>query len=267
MKCDACGEIFWWVPNQRKWPWSNQDSNQICISLCSSEHFSYQTHSCHSAYKKDVQVPICPLCGEPVPTARDVSPDVTVGAHIDQFCKSERKKIYTNRCSFKTCKKKELVPFSCGVCKRNYCLKHRHTVDHECQGASSSGAPPARSLAAQAAVQRQQQQSVRSVPLQSTRSNASQLATAVQGNMSEDEALARALALSLQEEEDERTRAERDATNNGRNPTRSGIAVGGNSAKDKCNLSWLTRIRIRGRDTLGTTIGKCFWRRSFLSLP
>ncbi|XP_001648956.2 AN1-type zinc finger protein 2A [Aedes aegypti] len=214
MKCDACGEIF-----------------------C-SEHFSYQTHSCHSAYKKDVQVPICPLCGEPVPTARDVSPDVTVGAHIDQFCKSERKKIYTNRCSFKTCKKKELVPFSCGVCKRNYCLKHRHTVDHECQGASSSGAPPARSLAAQAAVQRQQQQSVRSVPLQSTRSNASQLATAVQGNMSEDEALARALALSLQEEEDERTRAERDAANNGRNPpNRSGIAVGGNSAKDKCNLS------------------------------
>lgn len=217
MKCDACGEIF-----------------------C-SEHFSYQTHSCPSAYKKDVQVPICPLCGEPVPTARDVSPDVTVGAHIDQFCKSEKKKIYTNRCSFKTCKKKELVPFSCTVCKRNYCLKHRHTLDHECQGASSGGggAPP-RSLAAQAAVQRQQQNS-RSVPQtqQSQRSNASQLAAAVQGNMSEDEALARALALSMQEEEDEQARAAREAENNGRNPARSGIPVGGNgnSAKDKCNLS------------------------------
>lgn len=212
MKCDACGEIF-----------------------C-SEHFSYQTHSCHSAYKKDVQVPICPLCGDPVPTARDVSPDVTVGAHIDQFCKSEKTKIYTNRCTFKNCKKKELVPFSCGVCKQNYCLKHRHTLDHECKGASS-GAPP-RSLAAQAAVQRQQQQSSRSVPqAQQSRSHANQLAAVVQGNMSEDEALARALALSMQEEEDERARAEREANSNGRNPTRSGIPVGGNSAKDKCNLS------------------------------
>ncbi|XP_019533809.3 AN1-type zinc finger protein 2A [Aedes albopictus] len=214
MKCDACGEIF-----------------------C-SEHFSYQTHSCHSAHKKDVQVPICPLCGDPVPTARDVSPDVTVGAHIDQFCKSEKKKIYTNRCSYKNCKRKELVPFSCGVCKRNYCLKHRHTLDHECSGASGGGVPP-RSLAAQAAVQRQQQQhqSSRSVPQQS-RTNASQLATAVQGDMSEDEALARALALSMQEEEDERARAARDANgSNGRNPARSGISVGGNGAKDKCNLS------------------------------
>lgn len=211
MKCDACGEIF-----------------------C-SEHFSYQTHSCHSSYKKDVQVPICPLCGEPVPTARDVSPDVTVGAHIDQFCKSEKKKIYTNRCSFKNCKKKELVPFSCRVCQQNYCLKHRHTLDHECHGAS--GGAPQRSLAAQAALQRQQQSSrSTSQPVQS-RSNVSQLATAVQGNMSEDEALARALALSMQEEEENRARADRDAAGNGRNPTRSGIPVGGNSSKDKCNLS------------------------------
>ncbi|XP_062554385.1 AN1-type zinc finger protein 2A [Armigeres subalbatus] len=211
MKCDACGEIF-----------------------C-SEHFSYQTHSCHSSYKKDVQVPICPLCSEPVPTARDVSPDVTVGAHIDQFCKSEKKKIYTNRCSFKNCKKKELVPFSCGVCKQNYCLKHRHTVDHECQGASRGA--PQRSLAAQAALQRQQLSS-RSTPQSvQSRTNVSQLATAVQGNMSEDEALARALALSMQDEEEDRARAARDATGNGRNPTRSGIPVGGNNAKDKCNLS------------------------------
>lgn len=211
MKCDACGEIF-----------------------C-SEHFSYQTHSCHSSYKKDVQVPICPLCSEPVPTARDVSPDVTVGAHIDQFCKSEKKKIYTNQCSFKNCKKKELVPFSCGVCRQNYCLKHRHTLDHKCQGAISG--VPQRSLAAQAALQRQQQSLNYARQPQPSRSNVSQLATAVQGNMSEDEALARALALSMQDEEDDRTRAARDAANNGGNPTRSGIPVGGNSTKDKCNLS------------------------------
>lgn len=51
--------------------------------LCSSsEHFSYQKHACTSAHKKDFQVPACPLCGEPVPTPRGVSPDMTVGQHI-----------------------------------------------------------------------------------------------------------------------------------------------------------------------------------------
>ncbi|XP_058811868.1 AN1-type zinc finger protein 2A [Topomyia yanbarensis] len=214
MKCDACGDIF-----------------------C-SDHFSYRTHSCPSAYKKDVQVPICPLCGEPVPTARDVSPDVTVGAHIDQFCKSEKKKIYTNRCSYKTCKKKELIPVSCGVCKRNYCLKHRHTSDHECAGAQSASVPQ-RSLVAQAALDRQRQQNQKSIERVPNRPAVASIhLEAVQGNMSEDEALARALALSLQEEDDERARAARDnGSGSGGASGRNGIAVGGTSAKDKCNLS------------------------------
>lgn len=224
MKCDACGEIF-----------------------C-SEHFSYQTHSCPSAHRKDFQVPVCPLCSEPVPTPRDVSPDVTVGAHIDQFCRSEKKKIYTNRCTFKTCKKKELVPFSCGSCKRNYCLKHRHTADHECAGvaaATGAGAASQQSLAAQAAIRRSQGTTTKNVPSQSqvttssstgSSSNSSHLA-AVQGTMSEDEALARALALSMQEADQQTSTdddAERDRNASG---PRRGITVGGNSGKDKCNLS------------------------------
>ncbi|XP_065074214.1 AN1-type zinc finger protein 2A isoform X2 [Ochlerotatus camptorhynchus] len=220
MKCDACGEIF-----------------------C-SEHFSYRTHSCPSAYQRDVQVPICPLCSEPVPTPRDVSPDVTVGAHIDQFCKLEKPKIFTNRCTFKNCKKKELIPFSCGVCKQNYCLKHRHMADHECKRSATAGGDSGtaqRTKAVSASLQWQQQeqqeQSSRTVP-QQQRSNTSQLVAAVQGSMSEDEALARALALSMQEEEDERARATREGEpTNGRNPARSRIPVGGNSSKDKCNLS------------------------------
>ncbi|EDS44241.1 arsenite inducible RNA associated protein aip-1 [Culex quinquefasciatus] len=71
-----------------------------------SEHSSYQTHSCLSASRKDVQVPVCPRCSEPVPTSQDVSPDVTLGAHIDQFCRSEKNKIYTNRCTLRNCEKK-----------------------------------------------------------------------------------------------------------------------------------------------------------------
>lgn len=216
MKCDACGAIF-----------------------C-SEHFSYQTHFCPSAFRKDVQVPICPLCSEPVPTPRDVSPDVTVGAHMDQFCRSEKKKIYTNRCTFRNCKKKELIPVSCTVCRANFCLKHRHTTDHDCPGSASSKPAtkfaPIFNLTAQAAIQRQQRAAPTSVPV---RVGGSHVA-AIQGTMSEDEALARALALSMQEEEEATAGASRGSGN----ASRSSIPVGGSSgsssaasAKDKCNLS------------------------------
>lgn len=102
------------------------------FSPISSDHFSYQKHKCTSVHKKDVQVPVCPLCSEPVPTPRGISPDMTVGQHIDQYCKSSKTKIFTNRCSFRGCKKKELVPVHCGQCKMNFCLRHRHSTDHEC---------------------------------------------------------------------------------------------------------------------------------------
>lgn len=225
MKCDACGAIF-----------------------C-SDHFSYKDHSCPSAYRKDVQVPICPLCGDPVPTPRDVSPDVTVGAHIDQYCKSEKKKIYTNRCSYRNCKKKELIPVNCSVCKLNFCLKHRHTTDHDCQGAAAGQ----RNLIATAAIQRQASKTTTGGPFSrfkpnvtarpvhtnnAVTANVNEHIAIVQGGMSEDEALARALALSMQEEEAQlrQTLEEQNPSNAARR-----IAVGNGSAtsgtKERCNLS------------------------------
>lgn len=110
--------------------WYNNLNNVIF----SSDHFNYLKHSCPSAYKKDFQVPVCPLCNTPIATARGVSPDITVGQHIDQFCRSDKTKIYTNRCTYKNCKKKELIPVSCTECKQNFCLRHRHTADHDCRG-------------------------------------------------------------------------------------------------------------------------------------
>jgi hypothetical protein len=56
--------------------------------LCSKEHISYKNHNCPLAYKKDVQVPVCPLCNTPVPTKRGEQPDIAVGAHIDNDCTS-----------------------------------------------------------------------------------------------------------------------------------------------------------------------------------
>uniref|UniRef100_A0A1B0EYT1 Uncharacterized protein n=1 Tax=Phlebotomus papatasi TaxID=29031 RepID=A0A1B0EYT1_PHLPP len=81
-----------------------------CNKIHCSDHYSYERHSCTSVRKKNVQVPVCPLCNEPVPTPSDVSPDLTVGRHIDQFCRSDRKPVFTNRCSFPGCRQKELVP-------------------------------------------------------------------------------------------------------------------------------------------------------------
>lgn len=36
-------------------------------------------------------------------------------------------------CSFKDCTEKELVPVICPYCEKNFCLRHRHQSDHECE--------------------------------------------------------------------------------------------------------------------------------------
>ncbi|XP_070314777.1 AN1-type zinc finger protein 2B isoform X5 [Odocoileus virginianus] len=65
LKCDACSGIF-----------------------C-ADHVAYAQHHCGSAYQKDIQVPVCPLCNVPVPVARGESPDRAVGEHIDRDCRSD----------------------------------------------------------------------------------------------------------------------------------------------------------------------------------
>uniref|UniRef100_A0A8C2TMS9 Zinc finger AN1-type containing 2B n=1 Tax=Coturnix japonica TaxID=93934 RepID=A0A8C2TMS9_COTJA len=115
LKCDACERIF-----------------------C-TDHIAYAQHECSSAYKKDVQVPVCPLCNTPVPVRRGEMPDVVVGEHIDRDCRSDpaqrQRKIYTNKCLKPGCKQKEMMKVICEQCHNNYCLKHRHPLDHDCAGA------------------------------------------------------------------------------------------------------------------------------------
>jgi hypothetical protein len=68
-------------------------------------------------FLQDVQVPVCPLCNQPVPVARGETPDFRVGQHIDRDCKSDpavaKRKIYANRCSLDGCKKKEVTAILC----------------------------------------------------------------------------------------------------------------------------------------------------------
>nr|XP_008532525.1 PREDICTED: AN1-type zinc finger protein 2A isoform X5 [Equus przewalskii] len=73
LKCDACKQDF-----------------------C-KDHFTYTAHKCPYAFKKDVQVPVCPLCNNPIPIKKGEIPDVVVGEHIDRDCKSHpgrREKVF-----------------------------------------------------------------------------------------------------------------------------------------------------------------------------
>ncbi|XP_057672509.1 AN1-type zinc finger protein 2A-like [Diorhabda carinulata] len=144
IKCDACNKIF-----------------------C-NEHYSYGTHNCANIHKKNNQVPVCPLCNRPIPVRKGEHPDYVVGTHIDNDCQSDpaknRRKVFTNKCSFYKCKTKELLPVICEDCSKNFCIKHRHPADHACEGKKLKSSP-----------------------------------FSTQDVYNEDEALARALALSIQE--------------------------------------------------------------------
>lgn len=119
IKCDSCSEVF-------------------CI-----QHYKYDAHNCEKAKQKDVQVPVCPLCSQPVASKRDQLPDIAVSQHIDQYCtrndllpSSSRKKPPSSlqACTFKSCKQKDLIYLECSDCRSKYCIKHRHPSDHSCSG-------------------------------------------------------------------------------------------------------------------------------------
>ena len=161
-----------------------------CEAIFCTDHISYMGHSCPSAYKKDVQVPVCPLCNAPVPSKRGDPPDLAVGQHMDNDCKSHygksRRKVFANKCSSKGCKTKEIIQVKCVDCGKNFCLKHRHPVDHTCAGKEES--------------LRLKRLSALNKTAQSSSTTNSNSFRNLQGTMSEDEALARALQASIQDE-------------------------------------------------------------------
>lgn len=148
-----------------------------CKLLFCDEHFRYNSHNCKNAYQKDNQVPVCPLCSIPISVQKGLHPDYVVSNHIDSDCQSDpaksRRKVFTNKCSFKKCKNKEVIPVICSECSQNFCLKHRHPADHICERK-----------------QGKRQWIFDAQPI---------ISETVQGSISEDEALARAIALSMQD--------------------------------------------------------------------
>lgn len=105
----------------------------------SKDHVKYDAHQCPSSHRKNIQIPICPLCNQAVPYEyRDQSPDRAVSAHIDRDCQSKkREKVYSNKCSVSTCKQREAMEVKCEKCLKTFCLRHRFPDDHKCQGMKS----------------------------------------------------------------------------------------------------------------------------------
>ncbi|GFT10851.1 AN1-type zinc finger protein 2B [Nephila pilipes] len=202
MKCDACSNLF-------------------CY-----EHFSYNKHSCNNAHGRDVQVPVCPLCNNPVPSRRGEQPDIAVGEHIDRDCQADpavaKRKIYTNKCGLKGCRQKEVIRITCDICRKSYCLKHRHPADHKCD--EQKPVSPAQAAGAAALVRAQNAKKSKFNWFSSQSSSASSerkttpnppslpevSITSVQGRLSEDEALALALQQSMNETKPRNIQEEED---------------------------------------------------------
>lgn len=44
--------------------------------------------------------------------------------------------IFTNKCERPGCRQREMMKLTCERCGRNFCIKHRHPLDHDCSGQS-----------------------------------------------------------------------------------------------------------------------------------
>jgi predicted nucleic acid binding AN1-type Zn finger protein len=208
-------------------------SCDACSSVYCLEHYRYERHNCDKAKNRDFQVPVCPLCMEPVVGKRDVLPDIAVSEHIDRNCngnealktklKTAFKKTNLQACSHRSCKQKDLIYLECNDCKSRFCIKHRHPSDHSCPGpkptsfgaaftnnlnsladSCSSGATSSLSMiknkaqqmtkSGQAALQRLAANSRNHVRSNDGRqTDTSQLANSLQNGLSEQEALTIAL--------------------------------------------------------------------------
>jgi len=139
---------------------SNKDCKQLdflpikcdaCNNTFCAEHYKFERHNCGEGGRRNKVVPVCHKCQALVP-AKNMSEQEAMELHLSNNCAPyKRNKIYTNRCNKAECKRKELIPFQCESCHLSFCIKHRHSADHDCQpGAASTPASTRQKCAAAA---------------------------------------------------------------------------------------------------------------------
>ncbi|KAG9294848.1 hypothetical protein G9A89_008540 [Geosiphon pyriformis] len=109
---------------------------QYCKKEFCQEHSKAQAHDCLDAPSEEgVRVPTCPVCNVPVPINKGEDPNIRMEQHIANDCSPPPKTTSNkpfNACSFHTCKQRVAVRLLCPSCGKNYCIKHRLDVDHNC---------------------------------------------------------------------------------------------------------------------------------------
>uniref|UniRef100_A0A2K6PUB4 Zinc finger AN1-type containing 2A n=1 Tax=Rhinopithecus roxellana TaxID=61622 RepID=A0A2K6PUB4_RHIRO len=113
VKCDACKQDF-----------------------C-KDHFTYAAHKCPFAFQKGHPrlLEPSPLCLPPSPFGV-LSPRNLHGCLHPGTKKKKKHWIFTYRCSKEGCKKKEMLQMACAQCHSNFCIQHRHPLDHSCRHGS-----------------------------------------------------------------------------------------------------------------------------------
>lgn len=105
------------------------------------DHWQIKDHDCIVKPESlDARAVECPACGA-VLNANGSDPNVVVDRHIKAGCNNSGelalKKARSNICSVANCKRKELTPILCKRCLKNFCLRHRLDVDHDCTALQS----------------------------------------------------------------------------------------------------------------------------------
>jgi len=153
-------------------------------------------------------VPVCPLCNNPISVSPGEVPDHRVNEHIENDCRSDlafaKRKTYSNRCSVKVCKRRELVPVTCALCRKNFCLRHRHESDHDCMYVARALPTPSIRTA---------EKRIKSLK-QTAGHDQRNIYDSHQAGMTEDEALAFALEASLAEDPGNGNGQQSDASHN-----------------------------------------------------
>ncbi|XP_048186545.1 AN1-type zinc finger protein 2A isoform X2 [Perognathus longimembris pacificus] len=70
-----------------------------------------------------------------VPVKKGELPDVVVSEHMDRDCARRAapgEKVFAHRCSWAGCRRKEMLQLPCTQCQHNFCIQHRHPLDHGC---------------------------------------------------------------------------------------------------------------------------------------
>ncbi|XP_057668806.1 AN1-type zinc finger protein 2A-like [Diorhabda carinulata] len=94
--------------------------------------------------KDPIRNQVCPVCNKIQENCvlRGNKDDLTVGyVYKNKAYRNDSPTIINpspnienNVCSFKACKQKEMLKLICPHCSRNYCKKHKHPIDHLCNG-------------------------------------------------------------------------------------------------------------------------------------